>query len=179
MDILVLGAKSGLAAILLVAAGAKMADLANFAVTIALFVPRRISYSIRRCVAVIIALAELILGAASLSLPHVRWLNAYVFALACAFLGVSGVGYAIHRGYSCQCFGALSQRNFDFRGLLRASMLVGLAAVAMFHVPQPSLSLDAGAHVLLGAAAALLVLVAFTAARALPKVREAHPRMAR
>src|SRR5436189_195813 len=41
VDVVVLGAKAGVAAVLLVAAGAKLADRGGFADTVRLFVPRR------------------------------------------------------------------------------------------------------------------------------------------
>jgi hypothetical protein len=41
MDVSVLAAKSAVALVLLVAGGAKMADVAGFAATVRLFMPRR------------------------------------------------------------------------------------------------------------------------------------------
>jgi hypothetical protein len=178
MDVLVLGAKSALAALLLVAGGAKLADLASFAAAVRLFAPRRASWPVLRAAALGIALAELALGAGSLSSPAAGWLNPVVFAVGCAFVAVSGAGYAFHRGRSCRCFGALSQRKFDAAGIARSTIIAAVAAVALAHVPPASVQLAGAARLLLLAAAALVALAACTAARALAMSREAPPAQA-
>ena len=106
------------------------------------------------------------MGLASLTLPAITALNVLVFAIACAFVAVSAMGYAFHRGRSCRCFGALSQRKFDAAGVLRSAVIAGIAAVALAHVGAAALQLDATARALLSAAAGLLAVAAFTAARA-------------
>ena len=112
---------------------------------------------------------------ASLTLPAITALNALVFAIACAFVAVSAIGYAFHRGRSCRCFGALSQRKFDAAGVLRSAVIAGVAAIALAHVGAAALQLDATARALLFAAAGLLALAAFTAARARSAGRETEP----
>jgi hypothetical protein len=188
MDMLILGAKSALAVLLLVAAGAKLADLPGFASAVGLFVPRPASWAVLRpaswpvlrpaswpvlrSVALVIALAELVLGAASLSSPAARWLNPVVFAVCCAFVAVSGAGYAFHRRRSCRCFGALSQRKFDAAGIARSVLAAAAAAFAMAPVQPSSVQLTATSRLLLLAAAAMLAFVAFTAAKVLALSRE-------
>jgi methylamine utilization protein MauE len=175
MEVLVLGAKSAVAALLLVAGGAKLADLASFASAVRLFAPRRASWAVLRAAALGIALAELALGAASLSSPAAAWPNRVAFAAGCAFVAVSGVGYAFHRGRSCRCFGALSQRKFDAAGIARSAVVAVVAAAAMAPVQPSSVQLTAAARLALLGAAALLAFVAFTAARALAVSRESRP----
>jgi hypothetical protein len=175
VDVLVLGSKSALAVLLLVAAGAKLADLTSFAAAVRLFVPRPPRWPVLRAAALGIALAELALGAASLSSPAAGWLNPVVLAAGCAFVAVSGVGYAFHRGRSCRCFGALSQRKFDAAGIVRSIFIAAAAAVAMAPVPPSSVQLTATSRLLLAAAAAMLAFVAFTAARVLAISRETQP----
>jgi hypothetical protein len=85
------------------------------------------------------------------------------------------MGYAFHRGRSCRCFGALSQRKFAAAGILRSAVIAGLAAVALAHVSAAALRLDTTARVLLFAAAGLLAVAAFTAARARGAGREPEP----
>lgn len=178
MDVLVLGAKSLLAVMLLVAGGAKLADLTGFAGSVRLFIPRRIPGEVREGMALGVALTELLIGAVSLSSPTIRWLNPVVFALGCVFVAVSGLGYAFHRGRSCRCFGALSRRKFDVAGILRSTAIAALAAVAMLNVRPGSIQVGATARILLLAAAALLAAASFTAARALAVSRDAQPRLA-
>jgi hypothetical protein len=178
-----LGAKAALAVMLLIAGGAKLADLAGFAASVRLFAPRRLARSApsaaaARRVALAVALGELALGGASLSSPELGWLNPVVLAVGCAFVAVSGTGYAFHRGRSCRCFGALSQRRFDLAGVGRAVAVAALAAVATTAVPPPSsVRLGLADRGLLLAATCLLAFVAFTAARALAASRDALPGM--
>jgi hypothetical protein len=178
MDVLVLAAKSALAVMLLAAGGAKLADLDAFAGTVRLFIPRRIPSQIREDMAVGVALAELLIGALSLAIPTIRWLNPVVFALGCIFVAVSGIGYAFHRGRSCRCFGGLSRRKFDVPGIIRSVAIAALAAVAMLNVRPLAIHIDTAARILLLAAAALLAAASFTAAKALAVSRDAQPRLA-
>jgi hypothetical protein len=175
VDLLALAAKAALAALLLVAAGAKLADLDGFGSTVRLFVPRRGAMPAPRTIAVGITLAELALGAASLSCPAASWLNPVVLAVGCAFLLVSVVGFAAHRGRSCRCFGALTRRTFDAAGIARSAVIAAAAAVAITPVPASSVRLAAAERVLLLAASGLLAIASFTAARALAAGRQGQP----
>jgi Methylamine utilisation protein MauE len=175
MDVLILCAKTAVACLLIVAGGAKLSDPASFASTVRLFIPFRMAWPLLSAIAVGVSLGELAAGLASLTLPAITALNALVFAVACAFVAVSAAGYAFHRGRSCRCFGALSQRKFDAAGLLRSVVIAGIAAVALAHVGAAALQLDAIARVLLLAAAGLLALAAFTAARARGTGRQPEP----
>lgn len=177
MDVLVLCAKTALACLLIVAGGAKLSDPASFASTVRLFIPLRVAWPLLSAIAVAVSLGELAVGLASLTLPAITALNALVFAIACAFVAVSAMGYAFHRGRSCRCFGALSQRKFDAAGVLRSAVIAGIAAVALAHVGAAALQLDATARVLLLAAAGLLALAAFTAARARGTGSEPEPKV--
>jgi len=175
VDVLILCAKTTVACLLIVAGGAKLSDPASFASTVRLFIPFRVAWPLLSAIAVGVSLGELAVGLASLTLPAITVVNALVFAVACAFVAVSAVGYAFHRGRSCRCFGALSQRKFDAPGLLRSVVTAGIAAVALAHVGAPALQLDATARVLLLAAAGLLAVAAFTAARARGTGSEPEP----
>ncbi|MGI8447985.1 MAG: MauE/DoxX family redox-associated membrane protein [Streptosporangiaceae bacterium] len=164
MAVLELAAKSALAVILIIAGGAKLSDLPAFAASLRLFFPWRPFFPAMRWAAAAIAASELGLGAASLSLPAVRWLDLAVFALSCSFLVVSGIGYAMFRGRSCQCFGALSQRRFDVLGILRAAALAAIAATGAATTPVQISDL---AKILLLCGTGLLATTAFVAVRAL------------
>lgn len=178
MDMLALGAKSALAALLLVAGGAKLADLGGFASTVRLFLPRRASWPVLRDVALAITLAELALGTASLSSPALRWLNPVIFALGCGFVAVSVTGYALHRGRSCHCFGALSARKFDKAGIARSTVVAAAAAVAMRAVRPSFVQLAPAERIALLGISCLLAFAAYTAAWALAASHAVQPRLA-
>jgi hypothetical protein len=178
MTAAILGAKAALAVMLLVAGGAKLADLAGFAAAVRLFAPRRVAGSLSaqpllRAAALALAAGELVLGVASLTSPAVRWLNLAVLAAGCGFVAVSGAGYAFHRGRFCRCFGALSQRRFDLAGLGRAAVIAALADLATVTVSPSAVRLSLADRGLLLAASGLISLVAFTAARSLTASRDA------
>jgi hypothetical protein len=176
----VLGAKAILAVMLVVAGGAKLADLAGFAAALRLFAPRRMAGSaaaqpVLRRLALAVALGELALGMISLSCPAVGWVNPVVAVVGCGFVGVSVAGYAFHRGRSCRCFGALSQRRFDRAGIGRAILIAAAAGAALARVPAEAVRLGPGDRLLLLAAACLTAFAALTAARALAASRTALP----
>jgi hypothetical protein len=186
----VLGAKALLAVMLLVAGGAKLADLDSFAATVRLFLPRRprsgslsaaagllTSQASARRIAWTVALAELGLGGASLAAPAIWPLNLAVLATACCFAAVSGIGFAFHPGRSCRCFGALSRRKFDLAGLARAGAVAALAGGAAVPVTPAAVALTPAGHGLLLAGSAFIAFVAFTAARSLAVSRDALPGM--
>jgi hypothetical protein len=137
-----------------------------------LFIPVRVPWPLLTALAVVVSLTELAVGLGSLAFPGEAWLNVLVLALTCAFVVVSALGYVFHRGRSCRCFGALSQRKFDLAGILRSAVIAGVAAFALMHVGASALLLDATERVLLLAVAGLLAVVAFTAARARGAGRE-------
>jgi hypothetical protein len=186
----VLGAKALLAVMLLVAGGAKLADLDSFAASVRLFLPRRqrpgappaaagllTSQASARRIAWAVALAELGLGGASLTAPAIWPLNLAVLGAACCFAAVSGIGFAFHRGRSCRCFGGLSRRKFDLAGLARAAAVAALAGGATGPVPRAAVALTPAGYGLLAAGSALIAFVAFTAARSLAVSRDALPGM--
>jgi hypothetical protein len=188
VSVAVLGAKALLAVMLLVAGGAKLADLDSFAVSVRLFLPRRrtgspaaggllTSPASARRIAWAVALAELALGGASLAVPAIWALNVAVLAAACCFAAVSGIGFAFHRGRSCRCFGALSRRRFDLAGLARAAAVAALAGLATAPAAPAAVILTPAGHGLLLAGSALVAFVAFTAARSLAASRDALPGM--
>jgi hypothetical protein len=177
MDAAILAAKTALAMMLLVAGGAKLADLGGFTATVRMFVPLPAPRASVRAAAVGVAVGEVALGAASLSFPAARWVNPVVLALACVFVAVSAVGYARFRGRACQCFGALSRRTFDAWGVARAAAIVVVAALAMTGVRPSAVQITALARAGLLAAALVVALTAFTAARALAMTKRTESRL--
>jgi hypothetical protein len=170
MTALALAAKAALAVLLIAAGGAKLADLAGFAAAIRLFVPRRAPARTQALVppaAAGIITAELGAGTISLCWPSAAWAGFAVLALACGFTVVAGIGYANYRGRPCRCFGALTRRSFSVRSLLQSVLILAAAVLATRPAGQAQVTLALTAHVLLLAAAGLMALAAYTAARAL------------
>jgi hypothetical protein len=181
MTTAVLGAKAAVAVVLLVAGGAKLADLDGFAAAIRLFLPRwlmlqsagRAGGLSRRVpaslpvVAAAIAAGELLVGAASLCWPALGGVNLAVLALACGFTTVATVGYVFRRGQTCRCFGALTRRGFGPRTLAQALLITGAAFLAARPAVAAELQVGLGAHLLLLAGAGITALAAYTAAGAL------------
>jgi hypothetical protein len=162
----ILGAKAGLAVLLLVAGGAKLADLAGFEAAIRQFVPGR-GRQLGSVAATTIAAAELAAGVASLCWPALGFVNVAVLALAVGFLIVAAAGYVRRRGRPCRCFGALTRRVFGRRELGQSVAILAAAAIAARPVVPTAVQLAGAAHVLLLCGAGLTALAAFTAARAL------------
>ncbi len=161
--VLALCCKTLLAALLLMAGGAKLADLRGFAATVALFLPSRRWPGLASATAAGVAGVELALGAASLGDPGVRWLNLAVLATCTGFVVVSVVGYLRHPGRPCRCFGSLSGRSFGPLGIGRAALITLLAAAAT--VPPPTSLVQLGSACRLGLLASGL-LVAWCASAA-------------
>lgn len=177
MDLLILGAKSALAMMLLTAGPAKLADLASFTATVRMFAPGLVSLPVVRAAALAIAVAEAALGVLSVSTPGAPWVNVAILALACAFLAVSAVGYLVFRGRSCRCFGPLSQRKFDAWGIVRAAAIVAVAVIAVTGVRPAAVDIPAAARLALLAIGLLVALTAYTAAKALSVTHRTESRL--
>jgi Methylamine utilisation protein MauE len=176
MNVLVLALKAAVAAALLIAGSAKLADVRGFAAAVRLLVPLGAGRPVFfRVSALAVALGEILLGLASLSSPAAGWLNPVVLALTCAFVAVSAIGYAFHRGRSCRCFGALSHRKFDVPGIARSMAMTAAAAIAMTPVPPGMVAAGGGTRLLLLAGGGVVGLAAFSAARALGLARRLEP----
>jgi hypothetical protein len=171
VHVLVLAAKALIAVMLLVAGSAKLADVAGFGAAVRLLLPLRARSAAVTAMALAAAVTELGLGAASLVLPAVGWLNPVAFGLACGFVFVSGLGYVRHRGRSCRCFGALSSRRFDALAIARSMAIAVVAAAAMAKVPPALVDIGVGARVLLFGSVALVALASYSAAHALGLAR--------
>ena len=168
MTTVILAVKAVLAVMLLAAGAAKLADVSGFTTTLRLFAPPPLRGVTLRAAGVAIAGAELLIGATSFAFPELAVVNALVLAAGCAFVIASTLGYVLHRGAACRCFGQLSHRAFDAAAVGRSLGIAGLAAIVVAATISPgAVRLTAAAHVLLAAAAALLAVATFTAARVL------------
>jgi hypothetical protein len=171
-QLVVFGAKTSIAVLLVAAGGAKLADVRGFAASVAQFVPAAATGQVGPLIAGAIAAGEIVAGAASLAAPGTGWLNGLVLVICCGFLGVWAVGYARYRGRPCRCFGALSQRRFTAAGIVRAVSLVGLAGVAMIPVPALSLQVSGLSRLGLASGGLFVAAAAYSAAAALAAGRE-------
>ena len=167
MEAPTIAAKLILAVTLLVAGGAKLASLSSFSATVRMFLPNRFRLPIARAISISVILGELILGTMSLTLPSVPLINQLVLVLCAAFIVISSIGYAIFRGRSCQCFGGLSQRKFDFLGVARSVLLLAMSVIALQHLNPGTIQVQLSSTLLLLVGAALLGASAFIAARAI------------
>jgi hypothetical protein len=166
MTVLILSSKAGMAVLLLVAGGAKLADLTGFGTAVRLFLPARAIW-LASPAAIAIAAAEVTAGAVSLCWPALGWVNVAVLVLAVAFAIVAVTGYIRHRGQECRCFGALSRRGFSRREVGQAIAIVAAAVIAARPAGGAQLQLASTARVLLLCGAGLTVVAARTAAGAL------------
>ncbi len=191
-----LACKAVVAVLLVAAGGAKLADVAGFAASVRLFLPRPAAprldgtaarldgtavprldgtaARLDRGVAVGIAVGEIAAGAASLSSPRASWLNLVVLAICGGFVTVSAAGYRWHRGRSCRCFGALSRRRFNLAGLGRSAAIALGAGVATTPVRAAAIQLGPADRIALLAGALLVAAAAFSAAAAVGAGRGAQ-----
>lgn len=178
MYVIPLAAKLALALTLIAAGSAKLADTRGFAATVRLFVPPGLvpatrAVPVTRFVAGVMAAGELAAGCASLAVPRAAWLNWVVLGLGALFIVISVIGYARYRDRSCNCFGGLSRRKFDRRGIARSLLIGAGGVVATFPVPASAVRLSAADAILLLAAAALAACATFAAAKAVAAVSSA------
>jgi len=174
MTAVILCAKAGLAVLLLVAGGAKLADLAGFGAAVRLFLPAR-AIRLASPAGLAIAAAGLVAGGVSLCWPALGWVNIAVLVLAVGFAVVAVTGYIRHRGQQCRCFGTLSQRGFGRREVGQAMAIMAAAVIAARPAGGAQLQLATTAQVLLLCGAGLTAVAARTAAGALAPGAGAAP----
>jgi hypothetical protein len=174
MTAVILCAKAGLAVLLLVAGGAKLADLAGFGAAVRLFLPAR-AIRLASPAGLAIAAAELVAGGVSLCWPALGWVNIAVLVLAVGFAVVAVTGYIRHRGQQCRCFGTLSRRGFGRREVGQAMAIMAAAVIAARPAGGAQVQLATTAQVLLLCGAGLTAVAARTAAGALATGAGAAP----
>jgi hypothetical protein len=136
-------------------------------------VPATRAVPVTRTVAGLMAAGELAVGCASLAAPRAGWLNWVVAGLGTVFIVISVIGYAWYRDRSCDCFGGLSRRKFDRRGIARSLLIGAGGVIATVPVPAAAVRLSTADALLLLAAAALAACATFAAARAVAAVSSA------
>ncbi|HVB44031.1 MAG TPA: MauE/DoxX family redox-associated membrane protein [Streptosporangiaceae bacterium] len=162
-----LGCKALIAVLLLVAGGAKLADLPGFTVSVRLFAPRRTGPRIARAAATCIAGGEIAAGAVSLSSPRLGWLNLVVLGICGGFFVVSVVGYVRYPHRSCRCFGALSRHSFARPAIARAAGLTIAALLATARAGGPAVQVGPAGRLATLLVGLLVAVAALSAAAAI------------
>lgn len=126
MDLVLLLARIALAAVFLVAGGAKLADLPGSRKAVAGFgVPERLAPA----AGLALPIAELLIGLALIPAGLARWGALAALALLLAFIGAIGYNLARGRTPDCHCFGQIHSAPAGPSTIARNG---GLAAIALF-----------------------------------------------
>jgi len=131
LQVLIFLARASLAAVLVAAGAAKLADVRGFAVTLGgLGIATRLDFLIRG-LAFLFPSLELLLGIALVSGLWPTLINIVVVVLMGSFSLV--VLYALRRKLhvACRCFGTLSDSQFSGKGLTRSILLTLLAIIVL------------------------------------------------
>jgi uncharacterized membrane protein YphA (DoxX/SURF4 family)/peroxiredoxin len=126
-----------LAAMFLVAAGGKLADLEASRDTVEAFgLPRRLA----ALGGTLLPIAEVLTALALLPTATARWGSLAAALLLATFTG--GVAYALSQGRTpdCNCFGVVSSEQISNRTIGRNVVLIALAAVSAWRAPGSSLT---------------------------------------
>ncbi len=170
--------RTSLAAVLVAAGAAKLADTRSFATTLmGLGVPAHRELLIRG-LARIIPLVELGVGIAAVSGLWPTVVNSALLVLTCSFSVVVIVALSKRLQVACRCFGALSDSQFSGKGLVRSVFLTILAAVIFWGGNTYSMRFDgpSGAIVLLLAGFLLFAFAAAQSAKTIAVLKEGRLR---
>ncbi len=177
LQVVVLLLRAGLAAVLVAAGSAKLADRRSFALTLmGLGLPARWRLLLRG-LALLIPLFELGLGLAIVSGLWPIVINSVVLVLMVSFSLVVIVALRRKLKVSCRCFGMLSDSQVSSRGLARSIVLTGVAALVLWSGNVLSLQITASPvmSILLIAGFLLFALAAAQAAQSLAVLKEEMP----
>ena len=174
IQITVLLIRAVLAAVLVAAGAAKLADTRSFAHTlIGLGVPARRKHLVRG-LALAVPLLEIGLGLGLVSGLWPTVISGAVLVLMCSFSLVVLVALRKAPHVACRCFGALSDSQFSGKGLVRSLLLTILAIVAFWsgNAYTPQLEGSPSTIVLLVAGYLLFAVAAAQAARTIATLKE-------
>jgi uncharacterized membrane protein YphA (DoxX/SURF4 family) len=177
LQVVVLLLRAGLAAVLVAAGSAKLADLRSFVLTLmGLGLPGRWRLLLRG-LALIIPLFEVGLGLAIVSGLWPAVINSVVLVLMASFSVVVIVALRRKLKVTCRCFGMLSDSQFSSKGLARSLLLTGVAALVLWSGNVLSLQVTGspGTSILLVAGFLLFAFAAAQAARSIAVLKEEMP----
>ena len=166
--------RTSLAAVLIAAGAAKLADTRSFATTLmGLGVPVRREHLIRD-LALTIPLLEVGVGIAVVSGLWPAIVNGALLVFMGSFSIVIIVALVKHLNVSCRCFGALSDSQFSSKGLIRSLFLTLLAAVIFWSGNTYPLHFDGppGAIILLVAGFLIFAVAASQSAKTIAVLKE-------
>ncbi|HEX7737172.1 MAG TPA: MauE/DoxX family redox-associated membrane protein [Ktedonobacteraceae bacterium] len=175
LQVAVLLMRAVLAAVLVAAGAAKLADTRSFALTLrGIGLPVRPPWLVRG-LALATPLLELGSGLAAISGLWPQLISGVMLVLMCGFSLVVVVALSRRLNVTCRCFGTLSDSQFSGRGLLR-SLLLTLCAALVFVGEQAGLARvnggGLGMNLLLVAGFLLFALAAAQAAKTLAILKE-------
>jgi len=132
LQVIVLLLRAALAAVLVAAGAAKLADTRSFARTLmGLGVPVRWRLPLRT-LSIFIPLLELGLGLAIVGGLWPLVIDTIVLVLMVGFSIVVGIALQRKLKVACRCFGTLSDSQFSSRGLARSLLLASMAALVFW-----------------------------------------------
>ena len=174
IQVIVLLMRTSLAAVLIAAGAAKLADTRSFANTVSgLGMPARWEFLIRS-LAYIIPLLEMGVGIATVSGLWPFVVNGALLVVTCGFSIVVIFALSRRLQVACRCFGMLSDSQFSGKGLVRSLFLTVLAAIIFWAWNAYSLRFDVPAYAVLLLIAGFLLFAAAAgqAARTLAIMKE-------
>jgi uncharacterized membrane protein YphA (DoxX/SURF4 family) len=177
LQVVVLLLRAGLAAVLVAAGSAKLADLRSFALTLmGLGLPARWRLLLRG-LALIIPLFEVGLGLAVVSGLWPLVINGVVLVLMASFSVVVIVALRRKLKVACRCFGTLSDSQLSSKGLARSLLLTGVAAIVFWsgNVLWPQVAGSPGMSILLVVGFLLFALAVAQAAQTIAVLKEGMP----
>lgn len=163
MDTVIIVARVGLAAVFLVAAVAKLADMPGSRAALEGF---KVPASLVPVAALALPAAEIAAAALLVIAPTARVGAALAFLLLLVFVG--GISAALRRGShpDCHCFGQLHSRPAGTETITRNGVLAAVAFFVLVAGPGPGLnswlSANSGAVVALAGASLLSVVLAYS-----------------
>jgi uncharacterized membrane protein YphA (DoxX/SURF4 family) len=174
LQIIIFLGRASLAAVLVAAGAAKLADMQSFATTLrGLGMPVR-QEPLSRGLALIVPLIELVLGIAIVSGLWPTVINGIAFVFMGSLSLVVLIALRKKLTVSCRCFGMLSDSQFSGKGLARSLLLTLLALVVFWEGRASSLRFDAPpvAVLILVAGFLLFGLAAGQAAKSIAAIKE-------
>lgn len=174
LPVVILVIRALLAAVLVAAGAAKLADTRSFAATLkGLGVPVGRGFLLRG-LALAFPLLEVGVGIAVMSGLWPTVIDDIMLALMMSFSIVVVVALYKKLHVSCRCFGTLSDSQFSVKGLVRSLILTVLASLVFLsgNIYGPLLNRPSSANVLLVAGYLLFALAAAQAAKTIAILKE-------
>jgi hypothetical protein len=123
--------RSGVGAVLLFSAGAKLADLGRFGGTISTLIGGVRAARTPSALAKSVVLAEVCVGTLALLAIDTEAVDFACLGLTSGFLLVAIAGAKLRPGLACRCFGTLSDSRFDWVTVTRAALLALAAGITV------------------------------------------------